>query len=57
MDIEEIRDKLELLRLERVAQATGVHYNTLRNMRDNSDANPTRKNMDIIERYLTEVLG
>ena len=36
----------------KVADATGLHYNTIREVRDNPDANPTYKVMLALSNYL-----
>lgn len=35
-----------------VAEATGVHYNTVRSVRDNVDVNPTYKVLKALSDYL-----
>jgi len=37
----------------KVAEATGLHYNTIREIRDNENANPTYKVMVALSEYLT----
>ncbi len=37
----------------KVAEATGLHYNTIREVRDNPDANPTYKVLKALSDYLT----
>jgi hypothetical protein len=39
-------------RLEVVASAIGVHYNTLRAIRDNADSNPTHRVLLALSTYL-----
>jgi len=41
--IEQVRALLQDCSPSKVATATGVHPNTIRNIRDNPDANPTLK--------------
>jgi len=53
MTLEQIKSALQDRRLQRIAKATGLHYNTLRNIRDNPDANPTHDVIKKIEQYLT----
>lgn len=36
----------------KVAEATGLHYNTIRDLRDNPQANPTYKVLLAISTYL-----
>jgi hypothetical protein len=49
-------DKIKLLlqdrRLNLIAEATGVHINTIRDVRDNPDANPTYKVLVALSNYL-----
>jgi hypothetical protein len=35
-----------------VAEATGLHYNTIRGVRDNEDANPSYKVLKALSDYL-----
>jgi hypothetical protein len=53
MDINEIRDSLRDKRLAVIAEATGLHYNTLREIRDNPEPNPTYKVLKLLSSYLT----
>jgi len=52
MTIERIRQALSDRMLSKVAQATGLHYNTIRLIRDNPDANPTYKVIVALSDYL-----
>ena len=52
MTLEQIRDALSDRMPSKVAEATGVHYNTIRQMRDNPNANPTHKVMLALSNYL-----
>ena len=52
MNLEEIRHALEDRVPTKVAEATGVHYNTIRQIRSNPEANPTHKVMQKISDYL-----
>jgi hypothetical protein len=36
----------------KVAEATGVHYNTIRKVRDDPNANPTHKVLQALSNYL-----
>jgi hypothetical protein len=36
----------------KVAEATGVHYNTIRKVRDDLNANPTHKVLQALSDYL-----
>lgn len=53
MTIEEIRRRLADMRPKRVAEATGLHYNTVREIRDNPNANPTYRAMKALSEYLS----
>lgn len=53
LTLEQIRAALRDRRLAKVAEATGLHYNTIREIRDNPDANPTYKVIKALSDYLT----
>jgi transcriptional regulator with XRE-family HTH domain len=52
MTLEEIRRALQDRRLSMVARATGVHHNTLANIRDGKASNPTYRVMHALSEYL-----
>jgi hypothetical protein len=52
MTLEQIRDALSDRMPMKVAEATGVHYNTIRQVRDNPNANPTHKVLLALSTYL-----
>ena len=52
MTLEQIRDALSDRMPIKVAEATGVHYNTIRQVRDNPNANPTHKVLLALSNYL-----
>jgi hypothetical protein len=52
MTIEAIRLALRDRRISMVAEATGLHYNTIRGVRDNEDANPSYKVLKALSDYL-----
>jgi hypothetical protein len=52
VSLEKIQAALKDLRLERVSEATGLHYNTLRDIRDNPQANPRWSTMTALDRYM-----
>ena len=52
MNIEQIRAGLADRMPGKVAEATGLHYNTIRQVRDNPDANPTHKVLQALSDYL-----
>lgn len=54
LSITRIRAELQDLHIAKVARATGLHYNTLRDMRDNPDTNPKLRTMETISAYLAE---
>lgn len=54
LTLDEIRKGLKDRRLLVVAQATGIHANTLREVRDNPLANPTYKVFKTLNDYLAE---
>jgi len=52
MTLEEIRSALQDRRIDRVSESTGLHYNTVRSVRDDPDANPTHRVMLALSNYL-----
>jgi hypothetical protein len=52
MTIEAIKLALRDRRLSMVSAATGLHYNTIRGVRDNENANPSYKVMKALSDYL-----
>lgn len=52
MTLQEIREALQDRMPSKVAEATGVHYNTVREIRDNPDANPTYRVLAALSDYL-----
>jgi hypothetical protein len=52
MTLEQIRHALSDRMPIKVAEATGVHYNTIRQVRDNPNANPTHKVLQALSDYL-----
>lgn len=52
MYLEQIREMLADRRLSLVAEATGLHYNTVRAIRDDPEANPTYKAVKALSEYL-----
>lgn len=52
MTLEQIRQALADRRPSLVAEATGLHYNTVREVRDNPNANPTYKVLKALSDYL-----
>ena len=53
LTLEQIREALRDRMPSRVAEATGLHYNTIRDVRDNPQANPTYKVLKALSDYLT----
>jgi pyruvate dehydrogenase complex dehydrogenase (E1) component len=52
MTLEQIRQALSDRMPIKVSEATGLHYNTIRQVRDNPDANPTHKVLQALSDYL-----
>lgn len=52
LTIEAIRLALRDRRISMVAEATGLHYNTIKAVRDNEDANPSYKVLKALSDYL-----
>jgi len=52
MKLEDIRTQLKDRRVSMVAHETGLHFNTIRALRDDEDANPTYKVMQALTKYL-----
>jgi hypothetical protein len=50
--LDKIRFLLQDRRLNHIAEATGIHINTIRDVRDNPDANPTYKVLVALSNYL-----
>ena len=57
LTLEQIRNKLQDRRLGLIVKATGLHYNTLRDVRDNSEANPTYKVAKLLNDYFSGTLS
>lgn len=51
LTLEQIRAQMQDRRLHLIGKATGLHYNTLRDVRDNLDANPTYKVIKLLNDY------
>jgi hypothetical protein len=51
MTLEQIRQALSDRMPIKVAEATGLHYNTIRQVRDNPEANPTHKVLQALSDY------
>lgn len=52
LSLEQIRLQLNDRRLQMLADCIDVHYNTLRDIRDNPEANPTYRIVEKISNYL-----
>ena len=52
MTLQDIRNALQDRRLLMVAEATGLHYNTIKQVRDNAQSNPTHKVLIALSEYL-----
>lgn len=53
MTLDQIRDALQDRMPSKVADATGLHYNTIRDVRDNPQANPSYETVRKLSDYLT----
>ena len=53
MTLEQIKNALRDRRPSIVAEATGLHFNTVRDVRDNPDVNPTYRVLKSLSDYLT----
>lgn len=54
LTLEELRHALKDRRIPLIAQATGLHYNTVADVRDNEDANPTYKVLKALNDYFKD---
>lgn len=52
LTLEKIREALQDRRAAKVADATGLHYNTIREVRDNPESNPSYKTVVALSDYL-----
>lgn len=52
MTLEQIRKELKDLRVSVVARETGLHYNTVRDIRDNKDADPKLSTLQALSSYI-----
>lgn len=52
LKIEKIKKMLEDRNLSKVSRTTGVHINTLRNIRDGKNDNPSYKVVLVLSEYL-----
>ncbi len=50
----DIQEALQDRRLDKVSEATGVHYNTIRAIRDNPNSNPTWRVLKALSDYLED---
>lgn len=57
LTLDQIRTQLQDRRLAIIVKATGLHYNTLREVRDNADANPTYKVVKLLNDYFSGTLS
>lgn len=53
MTLAEIRAALQDRRVGKVAEATGLHYNTVRDIRDSRTDNPSYATLKALSDYLT----
>lgn len=54
LTLEDIKRRLSDRRLSRVAEATGLHYNTVRNIAIGENKNPTYDVLKTLSDYLTD---
>lgn len=54
MNIHEIRKQLQDRRLSVVQEKTGLHYNTLKSIRDSDNANPTLRTIQALSDYFQD---
>ena len=54
LNLEQIKEKLQDRKLMVVSEKTGVHYNTLKNILDGKNTNPTIRVIEAISNYLEE---
>lgn len=52
LSLEQVRKVLAVIRLTKMAEDTGLSYNTLREIRDNEQANPSYRTMKAVSDYL-----
>lgn len=52
MLLEDIQEALKDRKIKMVAEATGLHYNTVRQLANSPDANPTYKVVKALSDYL-----
>lgn len=52
MTIQDIQSALRDRRIGMVAAATGLHYNTIKQVRDNPHANPSYRVLRLLSEYL-----
>ena len=53
LTLQQIRDSLKDRRIGLLAEMTGIHVNTLRDIRDNENANPTYKTLQLLNDYFS----
>ena len=51
MALTQLSEKLAGIKLKTLAAKTGLHYNTLRKIRDDPDANPTLNVMNTLSEF------
>jgi len=54
LTLEQVRDGLQDRSIAKVAESTGLHYNTVRGVRDNQDANPSYRVVAALSQYLQQ---
>jgi hypothetical protein len=54
MSLKDLQDKLKDRRAAMVAEATGLHRNTVEGIRDGKNTNPTLKVLEALSKYFQE---
>lgn len=54
MTLEEITDRLSDMNLTAVSKATGIHYNTIRNIKNGENKNPSYLVVADLSNYFTK---
>lgn len=53
LTLEQIKDRLNDRRIDIVARRTGLHYNTIKGLRDGTNGNPKHSTISRISQYLS----
>lgn len=52
LTLEQIKQQLQDRRLQMISDTTGIHYNTLKTIRDDANPNPTYRVIEQLSAYL-----